>query len=103
MSYIYGEEVEVIVEKKRKVDGVKCDICGREIKPVERHWRDKKHKYFEVMTGHHDWGNDSYESIEHKHICPECIAGFVADYLNGANGTEYIEITTEHVYMGMME
>lgn len=51
-------------------------------------------KYFEVTTGHHDWGNDSCDSIEHKDICPDCIGKVSLDYLTSASGTQYIEIET---------
>ena len=97
MSTVYdmNDCKEVVVRKECKVTGVKCDICGKII-PAEAYYTLEKSKYFEVTTGHHDWGNDSHESIEHKDICPECIDAFVSKYLKYADGTDYIEIKTEY-------
>jgi hypothetical protein len=99
---IPGEKIEVIVNTKHKLIGVKCDVCGRIIEPPSKanryDWMN--YKYYEVTTGHHDWGNDSCESIEQHDICTDCIGKFVTEYLGSkeANRSGYIEIQTEHVY-----
>lgn len=108
MSYVYGEEIEVITKKVRKINAVQCDVCKNSIIPsslvgVNYNEHRRKTQYFKVMTGHHDWGNDSCESIEYHHICPDCITKYVKDYLGKALGSEYIEIETKHVYNGMRE
>ena len=58
-----------------------------------------EYKYYNVTTGHRDWGHDSCDSIEHYDICPRCINKFVADYLGNENSglSAYIEIETKHV------
>lgn len=108
MSYIYGEEIEVVTKKVRKINAVQCDVCKKSIVPtssvgVGYNEHRRKTRYFDVVTGHHDWGNDSSDSIEHRHICPDCIAEYVKNYLGEAGGSEYIEIETEYVYNGMRE
>lgn len=98
------QKQEVVVKTICKVVGVKCDICGRIIESpsIENRykWMDDDYKYYAVMTGHKDWGNDSCDSIQHRDICPNCINKFVSDYLNDKNAyrSAYIEIETEHVY-----
>ena len=101
---IPGEKKEIIYKTTYELAGVKCDICGRVIKaPSETdlyNWFYDKYKYYAVTTGHHDWGNDSYESVEHYDICPECMVKFVSEYLNKMRDSEtaYIEINTRRVY-----
>lgn len=99
---VKGEKKEVVVKTAYELVGVKCDVCGRIIKPppVGYEWMKDKYKYYSVTTGHHDWGNDSCDSIEDYEICPNCINKFVADYLGNehASRSAYIEIETEHVY-----
>lgn len=94
MSKLYSDEVkEVVYKKKRKILGVKCDICDGIVKH-----NSESNRYFDVMTGHRDWGNDSCESIEHQDICPKCIAGFVSEYLSDCSDTGYINIEIEVVW-----
>ena len=104
MSKILSEEREEVVYRvKRKVAGVECDRCGKVIKAPETYGDVDLTRYFNVMTGHRDWGNDSCESIKHEHICPDCIVNFVERYLeeNSDSNTAYIEIETD--YIGMKE
>ena len=97
MKLVSKEVEEVVTAEMRKVTGVRCDIC----KKVLRHSRDshpgqKYPKYYEVTTGHHDWGNDSCDSIKHRDICHGCITTFVSEYLKGNHGTAYIDIETTY-------
>lgn len=99
MSEILSNEVkEIVYRKTKELVGIKCDICGKLIPVDKRGYKNDKCKYFEVTTGHNDWGSESCESIEHRDICPECVSGFVAEYLANAEGTEYIEVETEYGY-----
>lgn len=99
MSRILSDDFkEVVTDRRKEVLGIKCDCCEKNILP--KRYRRDDNKYFIVTTGHHDWGNDSIESIEYKDICPECIGKFVSDYCKEAEGTEYIDIKTEHIYEG---
>ena len=96
MTYIFSEQAEeVIYRTRRHVEGVKCDVCEKVIPP--RPWVNEESKYFRVTTGHHDWGNDSIDSINNCDVCPDCINNFVADYLSSAGGTQYINIETKHI------
>ena len=80
------------------VTGVECDICNNVIPVKDRRWDDKSDQYFEVTTGHHDWGNDSCESIETVDVCRECILKFIEDYLNDCSDTAYLELHTKTVW-----
>lgn len=93
MSEILSEVTEKVVKIARRVTGIKCDICGK-IVPVNN---GIESVYFEVATGHNDWGNDSCESRKSQDICPDCINKFTTEYLQDAAGTSrYIEITTRY-------
>lgn len=66
-----------------------CDVCSRPIT--------KGQKYYDVVTGHNGWANDSSESRTHHQLCSEnCLSAFVKTY----NETEhedsrYMEIEHE--------
>lgn len=49
-------------------------------------------EWFNVTTGHYDWGNDSCESIEHHEYCCECLPKAFEVYVSRANGTDYFEV-----------
>lgn len=83
----YVKTESVLVSEK-----LYCDICGKEI--TGPHWS--------VMTGHHDWGNDSVDSVQHKDACSGlCLDRLFKEYViksskdDGAFNTEYIEIYHE--------
>ena len=99
MSKMLSKEVkEVVTAKVRMLEGILCDKCGKVI-PADR-YATPMNRYYEVTTGHNDWGNDSFESREYHDICPECIGKFVADYFcdpkRGHNDTLYIEVQTKY-------
>lgn len=92
-----------------------CDVCGEEIKiyggvaswnrcdPRGRpYWTVK---YLSVTTGHHDWGNDSIDSVETHDICStECLSNFMQEFYSCFNrsnstGTDYIHIDSESDYV----
>ena len=98
MKLVSKKTEEIVKAEVRKVTGVRCDICGKVLRYKYRpnsDFLEERPKYFRVMTGHHDWGNDSCDSIEHKDICLGCITDFISDYLSNASGTEYVDISTE--------
>lgn len=66
-----------------------CDICKKEI--------EKGKEYWEATTGHHDWGNDSCDSIEYFDICSDiCLMMKFGEYIDRSQktryNTEYIEV-----------
>lgn len=99
---ILGEPVEVVTQKRYIVQGVRCDWCQKVIEAPSRRidQMDDKYKYYAVTTGHHDWGNESIESVQHFDICPDCILEFVKNYLlrYASQRSGEIEIKTEHLY-----
>ena len=90
----------IVVCRTTICDGCQKILCrqyGEEYKPNNEPWRDYTQdvEFFEITTGHHDWGNDSCESIEHRTFCRECLAKPIHEYLKrtyGGKDTEYIEI-----------
>ena len=54
-----------------------CDICGKEI--TGPHWS--------VMTGHHDWGNDSVDSVQHKDACSGLCKDLISARSSPSSGT----------------
>lgn len=101
---VKGEELEVVTRKAYKLLGVKCEVCERLIEPPSKEdrykWSEDQFKYYEVTTGHNDWGNDSADSVEHYDICPDCITGFVDRYLKheASNRSGYIEVEVNHIF-----
>ena len=101
MATLYSESVTSTAYKvTRAATGVKCDVCGKVI-PVIFGWhRGHDDRYYEIVTGHHDWGNDSFESVETRDVCQECAPKFIKDYMAGCLGsnTAYIEIRNRTAY-----
>jgi len=83
MKVYENKEIQVIKEVLVKTI---CDICGKEV-PLN---------HYEVTTGHHDWGNDSIESIENFDICSdECLKEQFNIYLKSRYRRKFIEIEHE--------
>lgn len=84
IKYAYTKE---FVETEKPVAAY-CDICKNEIK--------NKRDYYDVTTGHHDWGMDSGDSVQYFHICSEdCLKKIFDRYIKSSMGntnTEYIDI-----------
>lgn len=77
----------------------KCDICGKDIPPTKRSVPPtERFPFFEISTSHHDWGNDSIDSIEYMDACsPECAMKFAKEYLEKDFTKNHSkEITIEH-------
>lgn len=80
-----------------------CDVCKKVIwkknlLPDAKHNYSNNVGYYDITTGHHDWGNDSVESIKHHQVCEKCLKSFVAEYFDEANGTEYMDIQRNWLY-----
>ncbi len=56
-----------------------CDCCGKLIFPIQDNDERKldfrgRAKYYHARSGHHDWGNDSIDSLEYLDFCSlECV------------------------------
>lgn len=98
-------KIATIEQKTPYIIRTYCDRCGKlilkqmgnsfinecKISYAER----QSVSYYEVCTGHNDWGNDSVDSIKNKVICRSCLTEEYADYVERASkdvNTEYIEI-----------
>lgn len=78
---------------------VECDICHKTIPVKKRNYTDRSGRYFEITTGHNDWGNDSIESIETRDVCDECAPQFIYEYLDGIaySNTAYMKVKNKIV------
>lgn len=88
----YEIKTHTITEKVCVKETMYCDVCNGII--------DDNKSYWELTTGHHDWGNDSCDSIEHFDICSEdCLRKKFDEYAkesgDGWHNTMYFEV--EHV------
>lgn len=96
MSQILSKDPKKVVYKTvRALEGIRCDICGKVI-PLNK-TRKQESMYYEVMTGHYDWGNDSYESIMYKDVCPNCISSFMSEYVEKtAYHSAYMDVNKKY-------
>lgn len=93
-----GQETQVEVKTKsvRKVEYIRCDMCGKKILPCA--FAHEKSSYVTVHTWHHDWGNDSIESHEYKEYCKECAKKVIAEYIDDMDGSEELELSHEYLW-----
>lgn len=96
------ESKQVVYKTVRVLEGIKCDICGTVI-PAKEWGRSSENRYFEVCIGHHDWGNDSIDSVKYMDICPECISKYMTEHVNNVKGSEYINIETAYCHQRDVE
>lgn len=85
----------------KTVVGIECDICGKIIPvPDEYCYDHARSRYYEVTTGHHDWGNDSIDSIETVDVCPDCVNKYISDYLANVihSNSAYLKVYNKLVY-----
>jgi hypothetical protein len=86
------KEVEEVISEE-----FVCDVCGRkgEYKCNAHDWEETF--YFDIQTGHRDWGNDSWGSVTYTEACcTECLLKVFANWLNDDffthSSTAYIHI-----------
>lgn len=91
------------VERKifdEKIFKITCDKCGKIIprKKAGDFITPGNPRYYEIITKHNNWGNDSHESIEYYQYCSsECFIPFVEEYFNKKNsGAIDMEIETRY-------
>lgn len=74
-----------------------CDVCDKELQYAQTEFVSPVAVYYKITTGHHDWFNDSCDSINHKDACcDECLLKFTQEWFQNAevieSNTAYIEI-----------
>lgn len=71
------------VTKKIVVDHkLYCDVCKKEI--PDNSW------YYTLITGHHEWGSDSIESVDNIDLCSEsCVQNRLDFYFKELIGKGY--------------
>lgn len=100
MRYLSDSVVSTAYRVSRKLVKVKCDICGKELIAKDKSWNDYSSRYYEVTTGHHDWGNDSVDSVKTKDVCPDCLIDYVKVFFgkHKESSTAYCEISSASSY-----
>ena len=116
---IKTEKLKVkVIEEHQTRETCTCDVCKNLI--YERSLVDSEELpennirigYWEVHTGHHDWGADSGDSYEHYDVCSEeCLTKLFDEYKNRSNhkysnvchnlnnpNTEFIRIEHDQVW-----
>lgn len=96
----------MIEQKVPYITELYCDKCKKlirqyahdEFKDIRQIQYHNLVEWYEVTTGHHDWGNDSIDSITHSDICTNCIDDIFTSFKVRASEdtTEYIDI--EHCW-----
>lgn len=96
------------VEKKAVCQDVivseecRCDRCGRHL---WYHTKDGHKKpgvkemahYYNIVTGHHDWGNDSIDSVETYDVCVGCAKKMFEEYIEDSyNRTNSLYFECSH-------
>lgn len=79
------EKVKKVTVEQRTIDSVECDVCRKKIHG----------KYWELLTGHNDWGNDSRDSMEYFDLCSEkCVHVKLQEYFKDCTTrtTQYFEM-----------
>lgn len=100
-------EKEVTVTEKRVIGKqIYCDTCKKLIfdtKDIDTYHDPRRHltQYWEVTTGHYDWGNDSCDSVEiHQYCSKECLTKVFDQYLKRTEdriNSEYFEIHNKRI------
>ena len=93
-------EVYETVRKVHIMDDIYCDICKKRIGKLNgKNYKQEQlfeQHYFRVVTGHHDWGNDSCDSLQAFDLCSEiCLCDYFDNqYLNDCknSNTQYLNI-----------
>lgn len=87
----YEIKTHTVTERVCVKETMHCDVCNCII--------DDDVAYWELTTGHHDWGNDSCDSIEHFDVCSEtCLRKKFDEYVResmkylGGYNTMYFEV-----------
>lgn len=105
-------KVAMVKQRTAYIETCECDRCGKVIYKRPK-WdftglenTTNMHNphdvsYYQVTTGHNDWGHDSVDSIEQKQVCPSCLVNIYAAYVDRASvgsNTEYIKIEHHVTY-----
>ena len=95
--------VKTVETKVVESTDIICDECNTTIAHYTEDgtvYKSYFDDYYDVVTGHFDWGNDSRESVKELNICPQCLDKMIEAYKRrslGRYNTEYIEISHVHV------
>lgn len=78
----YEVKTHTVTERVCVKQTIHCDVCDGVI--------DDNAAYWELTTGHHDWGNDSIESIKDFDICSEeCLRKKFDEYVKKSGKDDY--------------
>ena len=99
------EHKKTVVKEEVVCATVYCDFCKKRLYTTVHDSRVSSDlvDYFDIVTGHNDWGNDSVDSVEHKTCCKNCLNEAFVGYLNetlknDVRNTKYIDIVHDWTY-----
>jgi hypothetical protein len=94
----YTKATKMIERTIEELSSLICDGCEKPItgKRINDHTIEGV-PYFNVTTGHHDWGMSSSETREEHQFCSmDCVTKHQWRYFAKATGSEYYEIEREY-------
>ena len=78
----YEVKTHTVTERVCTKETMYCDVCNSVI--------DDNGAYWELTTGHNDWGNDSVDSIEYFDICSDaCLKAKFVEYAKESGASEW--------------
>ena len=85
----YIKHEKHVVEEDHVVNAIrKCDICGKEI----------TNPYFEIVSSHYEWMNDSLESFKtHDCCCGNCLRRAIDMYIVAVDTCPSMEFDISYV------
>lgn len=88
----YEIKTHTVTERVCVKETTHCDVCNKPIDTDKGYWH--------LITGHHDWGNDSIDSVKYFDMCSEdCLRKNFDEYVkeSGKNdwNTMYFEVNRE--------
>lgn len=97
------------IERMPATETCSCNVCGQLIyrrslqESDELPKNNELYSFWEVTTGHNDWGNDSPESIEHYEVCsPTCLQGLFDIYKSESSeyqrNSKYINVRHTYIF-----
>lgn len=90
-------EKEVTVTEMRTIGHqIYCDECQKLIADTAVSLPKYDVQYWEITTGHYDWGNDSGDSVEEHHYCSrDCLKKAFDKYIEqteNRRNSQYFEV-----------
>lgn len=81
------KKLVTIQREEESITLASCDCCHKDLELVNERYSDCEkdskviHRYVSLTTSHHDWGNDSVDSIESHEFCSmKCCLKWITEH-----------------------